>query len=110
MSGRSGSHRPAFSPNSTQQDGSNANRCISIAYKRRAMSVLNDKSIDADSRSLIRYALAPNDPWLAELVRRADAGESLVGTVDFSQDPQTSDDDFEVEKIEGLGRNDLSRW
>ena len=39
--------------NSTQQ----TNRCIIKAYKRRAESVINDRSIDAQTRSLIRYAL-----------------------------------------------------
>ena len=49
------------------------------ALKRRAQSVLNDKSIDAQSRAIIRYALETNDPWLAELVRRADQGETIIG-------------------------------
>lgn len=39
--------------------------------KRRAQAVLNDKSIDAESRAIIRYGLEVNDPWLADLVRRA---------------------------------------
>jgi len=46
--------------------------------RRRAQTVLNDRSIDAQSRAIIRYALETNDPWLAELVRRADAGEEVV--------------------------------
>src|SRR5215217_2790949 len=44
------------------------------ALKERAQAVLNDQSIDAPSRAIIRYALETNDPLLAELVRRADAG------------------------------------
>ena len=88
---------------STQQNASNANRCINIAYRRRAESVINDRTIDAQSRAVIRYALETSDPWLAELLRRVDKGESLVDTVDFSQEPQIrNDDDFEVEKIELL--------
>ena len=87
--------------NTTQQDGSNGDRCINIAYKRRAESVLRDKSIDPGSRNLIRYAVETNDPWLGELIRRADAGESLIGT-DFSQDPQENDADLEIGKIEAL--------
>ena len=35
------------------------------ALKRRAQAVLNDRSLDAQSRAIIRYALASNDPWLA---------------------------------------------
>ena len=48
------------------------------ALKQRAQAVLNDRTIDPQSRAVIRYALETNDPWLAELVRRADAGETVV--------------------------------
>ena len=54
---------------------------IMNALKRRAQAVLNDETIDAQSRAIIRYGLETNDPWLAELVRRADAGESVVDVV-----------------------------
>jgi hypothetical protein len=30
-----------------------------------------------------------NDLWLAELVRRADEGETALDTIDFSQTPDT---------------------
>jgi hypothetical protein len=39
---------------------------------------LNDTSIDAQSRAIIRYALETHDPWLARLVHRAEAGEDVV--------------------------------
>jgi hypothetical protein len=39
------------------------------------------------TRAIIRYALETADPWLAELLRRVDAGESIIDTVDFSQEP-----------------------
>jgi hypothetical protein len=45
------------------------------ALKQRALSVLNDESIDPESRAIIRYALETNDPWLAKLVRRAEVGD-----------------------------------
>ena len=51
---------------------------IMNALKQRAQAVLNDRTIDPQSRAIIRYALETNDPWLAELVRRADAGEAVV--------------------------------
>jgi hypothetical protein len=51
---------------------------ISDALKRRAQSVINDKSIDAQTRAVIRYALEINDPELPELVRCVDAGESII--------------------------------
>lgn len=75
---------------------------ISNALKRRAHSVINDKSIDAQSRALIRYGLETNDPWLAELVRRVDAGETIVDKINFSQTPDTSEDDSSEEKIGAL--------
>jgi hypothetical protein len=75
---------------------------INKAIKRRAESVINDRSIDAGSRVLIRYALEINDPLLAELVRRVDAGESLVDA-SFSEMPVTSfEDDLSEAKIEAL--------
>ena len=65
---------------------------ISDALRRRAQSVINDKSINAESRALIRYALEINDPWLAELVRRvkesdaqADVEEPLPRLVALAQ-------------------------
>ena len=51
---------------------------IGDALKRRAQSIINDKSIDAQTRSLIRYALEINDPWLPDLVRCVDAGKSII--------------------------------
>ena len=53
------------------------------ALKERAQAVLNDRSIDPQSRAIIRCALETNDPWLAEFVRRADAGETLVNSEGF---------------------------
>lgn len=93
----------ATNPNQNLNNTPGFNRCIAVAYRRRAESVISDLSIDGQSRALIRYALATSDPWLAELLRRVDAGESLVETVDFTQEPQArNDDDFEVDKIEAL--------
>ena len=72
------------------------------ALKRRAQAVLNDTSIDAQSRAIIRYALEINDPWLTELVRRADAGESVSDNLSVSELTETSKDDSTDEKIEAL--------
>lgn len=86
-------------PHSTQTSRTNT---IVNSLKRRAQAVLNDTSINPQSRAIIRYALEVNDPWLAELVRRADAGEEIVDTVDFEETPETSNDDSNEEKIEAL--------
>ena len=75
---------------------------ISNALRRRAQAVINDRSIDADCRALIRYGLEINDPWLAELVRRVDAGETIVERIDFSKTPDSGEDDSNEEKIEAL--------
>lgn len=86
-------------PHSTQTSRTNT---IVNALKRRAQAVLNDTSINPQSRAIIRYALEVKDPWLAELVRRADAGEEIVDTIDFEETPETSNDDSNEEKIEAL--------
>ena len=72
---------------------------IVTALKRRAQAVLNDKSIDAQSRAIIRYAVETNDPWLAELGRRADAGEDVI---DNLQSIETNKPQAGEEKIAAL--------
>jgi len=72
-------------------------KTIMNALTRRAQVVLNDNSVDPQSRAIIRYAMERNDPWLARLVRRADAGE-----LDFEEPPDIYDDDCDEEKIETL--------
>ena len=55
------------------------NNTISDAIRRRAQSLINDRTIDAGDRAFIRYALATNDAsGLSELVRRVDAGEPVI--------------------------------
>ena len=76
---------------------------ISDALRRRAQSVINDSSIDPQWRNIVRYAFEINDPSLADLVRRADAGERIIDSLDFSLAPQTNDEDnSSEEKIEAL--------
>lgn len=75
---------------------------VSDSLKRRAQSVINDRSIDPQWRAIIRYALETNDPWLADLVRRADAGETIIDTIDFSETPETNEHYSNEEKIETL--------
>ena len=75
---------------------------ISDALKRRAQSVLNDRSIDPQWRSIIRYALEINDPSLPDLVRRADAGETILDKTNFSQTSENPAAEPTREKIEAL--------
>ena len=86
-------------PHSTRLSRTNT---IVNALKRRAQAVLNDKSINPESRAIIRYALEINDPWLARLVRRADAGEPVVDNLGVEEAPETNEDDSNAEKIEAL--------
>jgi hypothetical protein len=72
------------------------------ALKQRAQAVLNDTSIDPQSRAIIRYAMEINDPWLAELVRRADEGETPLETIDFSQTPDTLEQDLSDKRVRAL--------
>jgi hypothetical protein len=67
------------------------------ALKERAQAVLNNPLIDAPSRAIIRYALETNDPLLPELVRRADAGETLLDEAGYLNIPSTDE-----EKVEAL--------
>jgi hypothetical protein len=62
---------------------------ISDALKRRAQSLINDRSIDARNRALVQYALEINDPYLAEFVRLVDAGESIVEALDGGEISET---------------------
>ena len=75
---------------------------ISDALRRRAQSVINDRRTDPQWRSIVRYALEINDPWLADIVRRAGAGERIIDTVDFSLEPQFNEEDSDEAKVEVL--------
>jgi hypothetical protein len=57
-----------------------------LVIKRRAQAILRDRAIDPQTRSLIRYALETDDPWLGRLVKAVDAGES-IDEIDFSATP-----------------------
>src|SRR6185503_10770606 len=46
---------------------------IMNALKQRAQETLNDPSLDDQSRATLRHGMETTDPWLAELMRRADA-------------------------------------
>ena len=75
---------------STQKKNAKRKQTISVALKRRAESIVKDRSIDPQNRVAIKYALEINDPWLPELVRCVEAGESLTETIKLLAD--SSDD------------------
>ncbi len=54
---------------------------INDALKRHAQAIINDKSIDAHTRAMIRYGLEINDAALPDLIRCVDNGESLLDSM-----------------------------
>jgi len=72
---------------------------VTDTLRRHAQSVINSRSINPEWRNIIRYALEINDPWLADLVRRADAGETIIDAIDLSQTPEINEDDSSAAKI-----------
>ena len=75
---------------------------VSDALRRRAQAVINNRSTDPQWRSIVRYALEINDPWLADIVRRASAGEKIIDSVEFSLEPESDQDDSNEERVEAL--------
>ena len=53
-------------------------RIIDASLKRRARLLITSSSIPPQTRSLIRYALEIEDPYLAQIVRRVWAGEMEI--------------------------------
>jgi len=75
---------------------------VSDATKRRAESVINDRRIDPQWRTIIRAAVELNDPWLAELITRAEAGDNIVETFDSLRTLDADKEDTTARKIEAL--------
>jgi hypothetical protein len=75
---------------------------ISDALRRRAEAVINGSSIDPQWRNIVRYALEINDPLLPDLVRRADAGEMIIDTTEFSLVQEGNEDDSNEERVAAL--------
>ena|SRR5690349_5017318 len=93
----SSAHEREATPHATN---STTNNSISDAIRRRAHSLIKDRTIDASDRAFIRYALATDDaPGLSELVRRADAGEPII---DESCMLEADDELSTEEKVERL--------
>jgi len=67
--------------------------------RQRAWSLIRDTSIDEGSRSLIGYALEIDDPSLAELVRRAEAGERVMDNIVVTD---TADNESTEQKVSVL--------
>jgi hypothetical protein len=95
-------HGSATALEETPHETETTKSTISDALRRRAQSVINDRRTDPQWRSIVRYALKINDPWLADIVRRADAGEKIIETVDFSLEPQSNEADSHEERVAAI--------
>jgi hypothetical protein len=77
---------------------------VSDDLKCHAESVINNKTIDPQWRTIIRYALEINDPSLADFVQRAEAGENIIDTFESLGTLEATEDDSTLRKIEALGK------
>ena len=59
---------------------------IDAALKRRTRLLMTNSSIPGRTRSLIRYALEIKDPYLAQVVRRVEAGEMTIDHLVLEED------------------------
>jgi len=75
---------------------------ISDALRRRAQSVINDRTIDPQWRAIIRAALELNDPCLTEFVNRAEAGENIVDTFESLRAPLPDEDEVSLRQVEAV--------
>ena len=58
---------------------------LGAAIKRRAQDLINNKSIDAATRTVLRYGMEIDDPLLPNLVRRVAAGKRIINDEGFLQ-------------------------
>ena len=79
------------------------NNTISDAVRRRAHALINDHAIDANERVWIRYALETNDAaGLAELVRRADAGEAIIDDSHLLEEKEELSTEEKLERLAAM--------
>jgi hypothetical protein len=80
-------HVSAIALEETPHETEQTQITITDALRDRAQSVINDSRTDPQWRPIIRYGLETHDPWLADIVRRAGAGEMIIDSADFSLEP-----------------------
>ena len=66
---------------STRKKTIKPKQTITASLKRRAKALLNDSSLDPQSRAIVSYGLETNDPWPPELVRRTELGQTMTETI-----------------------------
>jgi hypothetical protein len=82
------SNAPARSKTSAKQTPNQPNKprdltkqtssIVDASLRRRARLLIVNSSIPQQTRSLLRYALEIKDPYLAQVVRRVEAGELTI--------------------------------
>jgi hypothetical protein len=95
-------HSSAIAHQDTPHETETTVITLSNATKDRAEAVINDKTIDPQWRTIIRFALELNDPFLAELVSRAEAGENIVETFESLRTPVSIEDESILRKVGAL--------
>jgi len=95
-------HSSATAHHETPHETETTMIAVSDATKRRAESVINDTTIDSQWRTIIRFALELNDPFVGELVSRAEAGEDIVETFESLRTPVPIEDEPSLRKVEAL--------
>jgi len=95
-------HTNATAQEETPHDTQTTITAVSDAIKHRAESVINDRTIDPQWRTIIRFALELNDPFVDELVSRAEAGENVTDTFESLGTLEANEDDSTLRKIEAL--------
>ena len=86
MTTHSSAQARAETPHATN---SITNKPISDAVKRRAQSLIKDRTIDRCVRAFIQHTLEIEDPYLPKLVRRVDRGKSILTTSPLSKRKST---------------------
>ena len=95
-------HSSATAHQETPHETETTMIAVSDATKRHAESVINDKTIDSQWRTIIHFALELNDPFVAELVTRAEAGEDIVETFESLRTPVPIEVESSLRKVEAL--------
>ena len=95
-------HSSATAHQDTPHETETTKITVSDATKRHAESVINDKTIDPQWRTILRAALELSDAGLIELVTRAEAGEDIVETFESLRTPVPIEDESSLRKVEAL--------
>jgi hypothetical protein len=95
------SHSSATTRETPHVNRKSRTNTIVDALKKRAQAVLNDTSIDPESRAIICQAMERNDSWLARIVQ-AQIDEDIIEAVESELPKGTDEDDSGRKKIEAL--------